>query len=437
MKVCTLAILFGIFAFANSAEDRNSIFSYLATKSGYRFAANLDINDVSQEEGACPQKVWMFLRHGTRNPSKGDINNMNGRLLEIKNIVLETNRNVIRSLDSTQLDQLENWSPAVTDIAYQQILTAEGKLENEEISQRMQARFPTLFPSTFDNSTYWIMHTDSDRTRDSATHFAIGLFGNDQLDEVYFPEPTYEDLKTLEFYELCTKWIEDIEGNPESLIERDLFEASAIVQNAVDSVNRAVGLTNELSLKDVMIMYKTCSFESSWFRNSSSPWCMAFDLDSIRVIAYAEDLEYYWVDGYGFELNYKQTCPAIIDVVNFFEDDESDRKTTIYFTHSGAVIKLIARLGLYFDEEPLLHTTFNPEDPKYWQISKVGSFLTNVALILHDCGDSKMISVRHNERLVRLPACPDSDLCDFETFKAYFDDSINNCNFEEMCGLLK
>lgn len=42
------------------------------------------------------------------------------------------------------------------------------------------------------------MHTDSDRTRDSATHFAIGLFGKDNLDEVYFPEPTYEDLKTLE-----------------------------------------------------------------------------------------------------------------------------------------------------------------------------------------------------------------------------------------------
>lgn len=42
------------------------------------------------------------------------------------------------------------------------------------------------------------MHTDSDRTRDSATHFATGLFGADQLNEVYFPEPTYEDLKTLE-----------------------------------------------------------------------------------------------------------------------------------------------------------------------------------------------------------------------------------------------
>lgn len=70
--------------------------------------------------------------------------------------------------------------------------------------------------------------------------------------------------------------------------------------------------------------------------------------------------------------------------LKIFASDESDRTTTVYFTHSGAVIKLIARLGLYFDEEPLLHTTFNPEDPKYWQISKVGSFLTNIALILHE-----------------------------------------------------
>ncbi|GJQ73415.1 hypothetical protein Trydic_g13779 [Trypoxylus dichotomus] len=434
MRICVVIILLGLLAWGNTSESADSIYSYLATKSAYRFAANQDINDVSEEEAACPQKIWMLLRHGTRNPSKGDINNMNGRLPDIRDIILNANAES-GFLDDAQKQQLQNWTPAVSDLAYEQILVPEGKLENEEISQRMQARFPSILPSTFDNDTYLIMHTDSERTYESARHFAIGLFGEENLRGLYFPVPTLEDLQKIEFYELCTRWIEEVEDNPESLLERDLFEELDVVTEAVESVNQALGLTDELSLNDVLIIYKTCSFEASWFRNISSPWCLAFNLDTIRVFAYAEDLEYYWVDGHGFEINTRQACPAFGDIVNFFEDDTTDLKAALYFTHSGAVIKFIASLGLYFDEEPLLHSTFDPENPKYWQISKVGNFATNVALILHDCGDSKKISVRHNERLVRLPACPDDDLCDLEVFKSYFENSINDCDFEEICGL--
>ncbi|KAI4456127.1 histidine phosphatase [Holotrichia oblita] len=122
MKACSLAILFGIFAIAKTVEDSNSIFAYLATRSAYRFNANQNINDVSPEEG-----VVFFDK------------------LEFS-----------AALDSEQLESLQKWTPAVTDVAFKKLLTPEGRLENEEIAQRMQARFPTLFPPTFDNSTYWV-----------------------------------------------------------------------------------------------------------------------------------------------------------------------------------------------------------------------------------------------------------------------------------------
>lgn len=34
---------------------------------------------------------------------------------------------------------------------------------------------------------------------------------------------------------------------------------------------------------------------------------------------YHEDLKYYWIDGYGHEITYKQACPAFNDMLNFMK----------------------------------------------------------------------------------------------------------------------
>ena len=63
----------------------------------------------------------------------------------------------------------------------------------------------------------------------------------------------------------------------------------------------------------------------------------------------------------------------------------------------------------------------------------MGTFTTNIAFVLHDCDGTKKISVLFNEHPIRLPACPDDDLCSLDIVKAYYDDSINNCDFDAMC----
>lgn len=37
-----------------------------------------------------------------------------------------------------------------------------------------------------------------------------------------------------------------------------------------------------------------------------------------QVLEFADDLKYYWNDGYGYKLSYEQACPALRDVFNFF-----------------------------------------------------------------------------------------------------------------------
>lgn len=39
----------------------------------------------------------------------------------------------------------------------------------------------------------------------------------------------------------------------------------------------------------------------------------------LQVFEYAEDLEYYWIDGYGYNITYRQACPPVKDMMQHFQ----------------------------------------------------------------------------------------------------------------------
>lgn len=72
-------------------------------------------------------------------------------------------------------------------------------------------------------------------------------------------------------------------------------------------------------LADAQLIYTLCAFETAWFKLKKSPWCTLLNTESIKVLEFSEDLDYYYVDGYGSELTYRQACPAIIDMLERLE----------------------------------------------------------------------------------------------------------------------
>lgn len=54
----------------------------------------------------------------------------------------------------------------------------------------------------------------------------------------------------MQFHKVCTKWINEVDYNPDTRDEMNLFEANETVQEAIETVNRALGLTDELSLSE-------------------------------------------------------------------------------------------------------------------------------------------------------------------------------------------
>ncbi|KAJ8931672.1 hypothetical protein NQ314_015388 [Rhamnusium bicolor] len=203
----------------------------------------------------------------------------------------------------------------------------------------------------------------------------------------------------------------------------------------VKEVNDRLNLENELIADDIIIMYTTCAFETAWNKNSKSPWCTPFTVDDLKVIEYSEDLKYYWQDGYGHELSYKQACPAFGDMISFLESKDSFPKTNVYFTHSGTLLKILAHLGLYKEDQHLTAKNYDKMKSRKWRTSVIDSFATNLAFVLFNCGGEKKVLTMHQENVVRLPSCPDYDLCEIKKITNHYSHSIKSCDFNSLCSV--
>lgn len=195
----------------------------------------------------------------------------------------------------------------------------------------------------------------------------------------------------------------------------------------------------DLRFKDIQMMYEVCAFETAWWRFIASPWCTLFDKSSIKMLEFAEDLEYYWKDGYGFDITHSQACPAFKDLVDHLRLNSTHPASTFYFTHSGTVLKLLAALDLYKDGKKLKHT--DSEEKRKWRTSEIDAFASNLMFVTFQCPDKEeeeQLLFMHQERIIRLPGCPqDQDLCPLSAFVEYHKEKIESCRFNEICELEK
>ena len=119
------------------------------------------------------------------------------------------------------------------------------------------------------------------------------------------------------------------------------------------------------------------------------------------------------------------TQPLWEDIVRQM-DRKDDLKVILNFGHQDTVMTLLTSLGLYRDEKDLRASDW-PSVQYLWKTSLVGTFSSNVGILVFDCSEeskfSKADAVRdrwrvmvfHQERLIRIPAC-DGLVCSLERF---------------------
>ncbi|KAJ4432670.1 hypothetical protein ANN_21293, partial [Periplaneta americana] len=410
---------------------------YLATKTPYRYLTNKN-DSVIHYPGCNPIRIWMIVRHGTRYPSGKVIQKMRERLPQLRETVIQNHKSKRGKLCKEELAALQAWSPHVEE-ADEKRLAHEGEDEMVELAERFQNRFPQILSEIYTNLTYKFRYTATQRTTESARHFTIGLFGRRVSRHVWFPEAIYRD-PILRFYKLCHRWRMEVDKNPLSMREKVKFEDGPEMVSALKDISSRLGFNETINIRDAFLIYITCSFETAWDHRARSPWCAAFSETNMKVFEYAEDLEYYWIDGYGYNITYRQACPPIKDMLQHFQveempDREHKARAVVYFTHSGTLLKIMAHLGLYKDEEVLLHNNFNIlNDKRKWRVSQVDSFGTNLAFVLFRCNEQLKVLTLHQEKPVTLPGCPESDLCPLNVLREQYKESVTDCNFDHICS---
>ncbi|KAG7198866.1 hypothetical protein KM043_015692 [Ampulex compressa] len=403
----------------------------LGPKTPYRFIANYDDSPLNYP--ACREKkIWLVMRHGTRYPGINYIRSIANNLLRVRDEILKNYADGKTELSSNDMILLENWKMTYGEEDAMK-LAQEGEEEMIDLAERYQTRFPNLMPEIYKNETYKFKYTETQRTEESARHFAAGLFGWHNSQEVWYPQPEYKD-SILRFYKRCSRWRAEVDKNPAARSEVELFLNTQLFAQTLGDISRRIGL--QVDYETAVLIYIACAFETAWNRSVESPWCKLLSSSDFQVLEFAEDLDYYWIDGYGHRLTYEQACPALMDMFQFFEA-EGGPSVVAYFTHSGTILKLLALLGVAKDEKPLTHESFfRGAEDRAWRISLIDAFASNIAFVQYECVSSgTSILFIHQERVVTLKGCPDNMPCPISVMKALYPDTREECDFDAMCNI--
>ncbi|XP_045542903.1 multiple inositol polyphosphate phosphatase 1-like [Papilio machaon] len=403
------------------------ISKYLGTRTPYRFKYNKEDSKIKYPH--CKDtKIWMVVRHGTRLPSAKDILGMNSVLEDLRHEILLQNRIGKGPLNSEQLDDFEKWYNNL-EIEKEKFLTYEGQNEMILLAERTLKRFPNAIKKKYNNNTFEFRYTATQRAQQSARYFTVGLFDKKISQQVVFAPATKIDM-VLRFYKHCDKWQKQVKKNSSTYKEQKIFGNSDLMNKTLESVSQRLGLNRTLSLDTVVLMYKICGYETSWRKNHISPWCYGFDKNRAEVLEYYIDLKHYWLDGYGFDLTYRQACILMKNLFERFRGNGAN--ATFLFAHSGTLLKLLTHLELYKPERPLTGESMNKD--RAWRASDIDCFASNLAFVLYKCKDGDYVLTLHQERIIKLPMC-EKELCPLATLWNYFKDSINECDIGDICRL--
>lgn len=399
---------------------------HLGSRTPYRFIQN-DNDAPIKYPGCNATRIWMFSRHGTRLPSEEEILLMKTTLYSLRDKIINQFNKGKGSLTADVISNFAAWETEL-DPMEEKTLAHEGQQEHMLLAERMQNRFPEIILKKYDNTSFEFRFTATERTQQSAKYFTLGLFDPKDAKNAWFPTAKTWD-PVLRFYKVCKKYRKKVKNNETALREQTLYGGSKQMFAALKVMSDYLGFDDVLSLDEGMLIYQACGYETAWYKNKHSPWCDAFDTVVAEVLEYYDDLELYWIDGYGYEISYKPACVTIKDLFEHFSNKERPRASFL-FSHSGAVLKIMAHLGLYKPQEPLTHLKKIEKRP--WKASHIDSFATNLAFVLYQCQDEERVLTLHQERIIRLPPCKE-DLCPMSVLTHAYHDSIHNCDFNKMC----
>jgi len=358
------------------------------SKSSYFPVANLDdspVTHLAEVAGCQPVMLWMYVRHGTRNPGDEDILEAGAVLPALRDDLIATWQQGKSGLAEEEVVQLRNWEMSLQP-EDDKMLTESGRLELLQMGQRMKNRLSGLFS---DASSIEARSSYKSRAIESGNNFLKAVVGQDETMIPLAVEPI------ATYYKQCARYEWEVDENPETEAELLKLKASQAWADMIARVANRTGV--EMDAKKVDLVYDQCRFELAFYpelyNNTFPPWCSVFTLADLELFDFASDLKNYYSDGDGYEITGKMTQPVFQEL--FTKIDEhisgmvSNSSVILNFGHSSGLKPILTALGMFKDEDPLLASDWPDKKDHKWHMATIAGFANNIGFLQLQCEEEK------------------------------------------------
>ncbi|XP_072167842.1 multiple inositol polyphosphate phosphatase 1-like [Diadema setosum] len=423
-----------------------------ARRERYWQAIAQDVGELSTVDQCQPAGVYVVHRHGTRYMSDGDIEDYNSILTRMKTEGVNDNFAYL-------LDIPDNLYP----ISMEGELHPAGFAEMRGLGERIRARVPELFSGN-DLGNFTFQGTYRQRTIDSAFGYIEGLLEAGAVCNVTGKTPSKDTVtcrnmttgdvevvvidhieegredRVLKFYEYCDKFIVTVDENDTAVIENTKYgrgsEMAAVYQSVVTKLAPTGSSTPfNMTIDELEVLNHMCGYETAY--NGSSLWCNLFTDDEKRVIEYYLDLDQYWTEGYGHEINYEMACPLVDDVASYLSGvlNTGTPKGAFKFAHSSTLQPFLTILGLYKDSPKLMADNYDVSINRTWASGRISPMGGHLGFHFFRCpNNDHRVLVQHNELPIQVGACQDF-FCPYDTVVTHLTQSSNGCAWDNICSV--
>ena len=421
--------------------EQSQSFRY-GTKTAYHF--NNSASSLKYPERCEPIHLNMVIRHGSRYPSDGDMEEIDELLNKLNEIYTKNSPFRYHNL-TLPWNKPPQWSDGQPGE-----LTSVGQKEQYNIAKRFRDRFAGVFDKDYWNKYYKFVTSDKPRTAQSAMSFAYGLFEDrgpvspSKFQPVAIMSSGRADQdKILSSYKSCPRY--DIDVDEHGMVEVEKFLKGPKLKNLTKQLEKRLQITGKLSLTfdSVEKIFRLCAF-GVMNRNDNS-WCALLDDEDVKILEYQGDLEGYYEHSYGNQLNHKIECTLLSEITQNLRDfstAKTDVRGVFRFTSSGTLIGLLTILGLFKDSVPLRADNYLKQSKRQFVLSNMVPMSANIAVVLYACNSTEMAGKRDyklqvlvNEEPVALPCCHGNITCGLDEFLTCFKETVDSCDLDAMCSL--
>uniref|UniRef100_UPI0037E72345 multiple inositol polyphosphate phosphatase 1-like n=1 Tax=Semicossyphus pulcher TaxID=241346 RepID=UPI0037E72345 len=436
--------------FRNDVNPENNanipaIAKYFSTKGRYEEVNPYLIEDILavnrsilQPPSAQCREIHMtaIIRHGTRYPTVKNVKKMQ-KLSDLVKSSASGKESWLREIQT----QWTMWYTEDMDGR----LVQKGVKDHKHLAVRLSKLFPSLLSEEKLRGGFIKFITSSKhRCVNSTLSFIAGLTELWTITDKEFDH--VENNALMRFFDLCTRFVEEVDNNPSALSELDKFKYGPEMRRVEQKIADRLRVPYNTITDDMAeAAFYLCAYEFA-IKTVNSPWCQLFDEVDAQVMEYANDLKQYWKRGYGHDINSKASCILFHDVFSRLDRAVSENRSglqvteavTIQVGHAETLLPLLTLLGFSKDSEILTSTNYATQSQRSFRTSHTLPYAANLLLVLYDCGDGDLrLQPLLNEKPVTFPDVAEASMPLYQDVRERYRELLQGCDFETECQLFR